>query len=113
MVFGYLTISDLFPPFNFQTHFFWVFHPLMEIDEILQALYAWSVLVIIPLLLNFILIVMTYRYYKSKTSIHMLRYLAIAGLAYVVGMSTMSAVLLLPWTPVVFVIIEIYNARFA
>ncbi|MFW9975049.1 MAG: hypothetical protein ACFFDQ_07295 [Candidatus Thorarchaeota archaeon] len=105
MFFGYIGVHlYLIPELHFRMIF--DFPPFLDIDMILEYFFEWSVFVIIPLILNILLILSFIRNKQSKGSIHVVRYFAIGGLAYSIGLSMMSEILPLPFTPIVFFILQ-------
>jgi hypothetical protein len=104
MFFGHIFYFDWFPELHFRMIF--DFFPGWNIDIIIDYLYVWSVVVIIPLLLNILLILFSFRNRQSRSPIHIVGYLAIGGLAYSVGLSMMSGILSLPFTPIAFMILQ-------
>ena len=109
--FGYIYYPEALQQWVIHTFFSLAFHPLRPFGESLQILYIWSVVVIIPLLFNLLLIFYSYRSIKSDVSTHRLPYLAVGALMYSIGLSTLSGIVSLPFTPVLFFILQFYNHR--
>ena len=106
-IFGQLTMWSLFDDIRFRMVF--DFPPGVDVEIITQFLHVWIVLVLIPFLLNVLLILFSFRNNSSKGSIHIIRYLAVAGVAYSIGLLMMGEILPLPFTPVVFMILQAYQ----
>lgn len=106
-IFGQLTMWSLFDGIRFRMLF--DFPPWVNIEIITQFFHVWIVFVLIPFFLNVLLILFSFRNKSSKGSIHIIRYLAVAGVAYSVGLSMMGEILPLPFAPVVFMILQAYH----